>query len=141
MHLRQDEEVFLHRFKGLFSQFVVDVYAKIETERLVFIRTNQRKLRAEDYITLRDVLRHDSDVENLGRMVILPSTFTGRPRYMHERTQDASCYVRKYRGADLFITFTTNPKWPEITSMLLSGQTPSDRHDLVSRVSISSRNG
>ncbi|KAL0830677.1 hypothetical protein ABMA28_002814 [Loxostege sticticalis] len=110
------------------------MYAKIETERLVFIRTNQRKLRAENYVDLRDAIQRDSNADDVGRMVILPSTFTGGPRYMHERTQDAFCYVRKFGGADLFITFTTNPKWPEIVNELLPDQVPSDRHDLVSRV-------
>ncbi|KAL0860565.1 hypothetical protein ABMA27_009936 [Loxostege sticticalis] len=134
IQLRQNEHIYLHRFKGLFSQFLVDMYAKIETERLVFIRTNQRKLRAENYVDLRDAIQRDSNADDVGRMVILPSTFTGGPRYMHERTQDAFCYVRKFGGADLFITFTTNPKWPEIVNELLPDQVPSDRHDLVSRV-------
>lgn len=53
---------------------------------------------------------------------------------MHERTQDAFCYVRKYGRPDLFITFTTNPKWDEITEELFTGQLASDRHDIISRV-------
>jgi hypothetical protein len=55
-------------------------------------------------------------------MVILPSTFTGGPRYMHERTQDAMTYVRHYGRPDLFITFTCNPCWDEIKELLLPGQ-------------------
>ncbi|CAE1250270.1 unnamed protein product [Acanthosepion pharaonis] len=43
-------------------------------------------------------------------MCILPATFTGSPRYMHARTQDAMIYVRKYGRPDLFVTFTCNPK-------------------------------
>jgi len=35
---------------------------------------------------------------------------------------------------DLFITFTCNPNWPEILEALESGQTPSDRPDIVARV-------
>ena len=35
---------------------------------------------------------------------------------------------------DLFISMTANPKWPEITSALLPGQTAQDRPDLVARV-------
>lgn len=35
---------------------VVNQYAKIESERLSFIRNNQIKLRAENYIHLQDVL-------------------------------------------------------------------------------------
>ncbi|CAH0663696.1 unnamed protein product [Spodoptera exigua] len=82
-------------------RFLVDMYAKIETERLVFIRSNQRKLRAENYVHLRDAMHHDANAQDVGRMVILPSTFTGGPRYMHERTQDAFCYVRKFGSLDM----------------------------------------
>ncbi|XP_044741944.1 uncharacterized protein LOC123302915 [Chrysoperla carnea] len=67
-------------------------------------------------------------------MVVLPSSFTGGPRYMHERTQDAMTYVRHYGRPDLFITFTCNPKWPEITELLRQGQKSHDRHDIVARV-------
>ncbi|XP_035445477.2 uncharacterized protein LOC118272869 [Spodoptera frugiperda] len=110
------------------------MYAKIETERLVYIRSNQRQLRAEEYVHLRDAMQQDNDTVNMGRLVILPSSFTGGPRYMHERTQDAFCYVRKYGRPDLFITVTTNPKWAEITRELLEGQAPHDRHDIIARV-------
>ncbi|XP_036347381.1 uncharacterized protein LOC118756745, partial [Rhagoletis pomonella] len=68
IQLRENEHIFLHRFRGLFNQFLVDVYAKIETERLVFIRANQKKLRAENYIDLRDALQHDADAENLEKL-------------------------------------------------------------------------
>ncbi|XP_065674125.1 uncharacterized protein LOC136091069 [Hydra vulgaris] len=41
---------------------------------------------------------------------------------------------KKYGKPDLFITFTCNPKWPEITENLYPGQTANDRPDLVTRV-------
>ena len=53
---------------------------------------------------------------------------------MHERTQDAFCYVRKYLRPDLFITSTTNPKWREIVQELHQGFSAQDRHDLVAHV-------
>ena len=53
---------------------------------------------------------------------------------MHERTQDAMTYVRKYGRPDLFITFTCNRNWPEIQEELLFGQKPHHRHDLIARV-------
>ena len=65
---------------------------------------------------------------------ILPSNFTGGPRYMHQKTQDAMVYVRNYGRPHLFITFTTNPKWPEILSELFPGQSPEDRNDSVAPV-------
>jgi Helitron helicase-like domain at N-terminus len=116
----------LLRFRQLFHQFIVDMFAKIESERLLFIRLNQRKLRVEDYVHLRDAITYDGNANNHGQLIILPSTFTGSPRYMHEYTQDAMVYIRNYGRPDLFITFTCNPKWSEIESELMPGQTHSD---------------
>ena len=42
--------------------------------------------------------------------------------------------VHHYGKPDLFITFTCNPRWKEITDELLENQTASDRPDLVARV-------
>lgn len=133
--IRNSENNFLLRFGALFSQYLVDQYAKIETERLNYIRHHQSKLRADNYIHLKDaVRRQDADANQLGQMVILPSSFTGSPRYMHERTQDAMTYVRNYGRPDLFVTFTCNPNWEDITKVLLPGQRCYDRHDIIARV-------
>ena len=118
---------------GFFQQYLVDAYCKIETERLQFLRREQTALRADCYQDLRDaILDGDVDPSNVGRRIVLPSTFTGGPRYMHERQQDAMTYVRKYGHPDLFITTTTNPNWPEIKDNLLPGQDPQDRPDIYS---------
>ena len=69
-----------------------------------------------------------------GRVTILPSTFSGSPRNMHQNYLDAMAFVAKKGKPDLFITFTCNPKWCEITDNLLAGQTTNDRPDLVARV-------
>ncbi|XP_062817668.1 uncharacterized protein LOC134293583 [Anolis carolinensis] len=118
----------------LFHQFIVDMYAKIETERLLFICQNQKKLRVDKYIHLRDTVSNDRSVDNIGQMVILLATFTGSPRHMHEYAQDGMTYVRSYERPDLFITFTCNPSWSDIKEELLFRQTPSDCHDLIARV-------
>lgn len=110
------------------------MYAKIESESLVFIRFNQAKLRSEEYIHLRDALNNDGNVANVQRLTILPSTYMGSPRHMHEYTQDAMAYVRAYGKPDLFITFTCNPNWPEIKQHLFHGQKTEDRHDISARV-------
>ena len=132
--IRSGEDNHLLKFRQLFHQFIVDMYAKIESERLLYIRLNQKKLRVEDYIHLRDAIANDANPNDLGKMVILPATFTGSPRHMHEYTQDAMTYVRNYGRPDLFITFTCNPLWQEIQAHLLPGQSAVDRHDLVARV-------
>lgn len=126
----------LHYYRDLFSQYCVDMMAKMISERLNYISRNQQRLRADDYIHLRDALNHDANVDpsNIGQHVILPSSFTGSPRFMHEKTQDAMTYVRNYGRPDLFVTFTCNPEWPEIKAELLPGQRSFDRHDIISRV-------
>ena len=126
----------LHLAGKLFQQFAVDAYVKIEGQRLDFIRHNQNQLRAESYEGLLDYLENAAEGRNLraGRITILPSTFIGSPRQMHQKYQDAMAVVAKLGKPDLFLTFTCNPKWPEITDNLLPGQNASDRPDLVSRV-------
>ena len=134
--IRENNENHILKCRELFHQYIVDMYAKIETERLLYIRLNQTKLRSEDYIHLRDAIVNDGNVNpnELGKMLILPATFTGSPRHMHEYAQDAMAYVRAYGRPDLFITFTCNPTWSEIKELLLPGQLPSHRHDITARV-------
>ncbi|KAL4104808.1 hypothetical protein QTP88_020084 [Uroleucon formosanum] len=130
MMIRTHEENVILKCGRLFQQFAVDMYVKVETERLAFIRFNQPKLRSEDYIHLRDAIHSDGDVQNIGRLTVLPSTYIGSPRHMHEYAQDAMTYVRNYGTPDLFITVTCNPKWTEIERELEPGQKPQDRHDI-----------
>jgi hypothetical protein len=125
--------------KRLTHEYMVDQWAKIECQRLDFHKHNQSKIRAELYSGLADaVSRGDVDVgeraANVGRPVILPSSFTGGPRYMHQLYQDAMAIVRVLGKPDLFITLTCNADSPEITRNLLPNQRPNDRPDLIARV-------
>ena len=113
---RQNDFNMLQRSRRLFQIYAVDMYAKVETERLLFIRREQSKLRADQYCNLQDaMLAEDGDANNIGQRVILPASFTGGPRYMNQKQQDVMAYVRKFGGLTFFITFTANPKWKEIT--------------------------
>lgn len=64
------------------------MYAKIESERLRYIRFNQAKLRTEEYIHLRDAINNNNDaninINEIGNSCILPATYTGSPRHMQE---------------------------------------------------------
>ena len=53
---------------------------------------------------------------------------------MYQRYQDAMAMILKIGKPDIFLTFTTNVKWPEIVKNLYPGQRAEDRPDLVSRV-------
>lgn len=58
----------------------------------------------------------------LKKQVILPSSFTGGPRNMHESFMDAMAIVNEVGRPDLFLTFTCNPKDEDILKCLLPGQ-------------------
>jgi hypothetical protein len=132
--IRENVDNHILKCRQLFHQYIVDMYAKIETERLLFVRLNQTKLRSEQYVHLRDAFVNDGNTNNVGTLTILPSSYTGSPRHMHEYAQDAIVYVRLYGRPDLFITFTCNPAWDDIQQLLLPGQSPVDRHDITARV-------
>jgi hypothetical protein len=55
---------------------------------------------------------------------------------MIQNYQDGMAICRVFGAPDLFITFTCNPKWDEISEALLmeAGQNHVDRPDIVTRV-------
>ncbi|CAD6243026.1 unnamed protein product [Miscanthus lutarioriparius] len=57
-------------------------------------------------------------------------------RYMIQNYHDAIALCRVFGPPDFFVTFTCNPKWPEISEAIAfePGQKPTDRADMVVRV-------
>ncbi|CAG9766005.1 unnamed protein product [Ceutorhynchus assimilis] len=106
------------------------------------LRLNQKKLRTAEYIHLPDEIINDENIDDIGTMVISPSSYIGSPRHMHEYTQDAMTYVRKYGRLDLFIIiFTCNSSWPEIKEQLKYGQVAMDQHERFVLVHVENRFG
>ena len=131
--LHDRDNYYIVYYQRLFHQFVVDMWVKVEQHRLEYIRRNQTSLCAEMLDGLVDAI--DGEIaRNVGRSVLLPSTFIGGPRDMNSRYQDAMAIVRCFSKPDLFITFTCNPSWIEITRELKPGQRAVDRPDLTARV-------
>ncbi|CAF3810082.1 unnamed protein product [Rotaria magnacalcarata] len=95
---------------------VVIVGNDFEKRDILLEKKNGRKLRVDEYIHLKDAIDNDGRANNRGQLVILPATFTGSLRHMHEYTQEAMTY------------------WQEIQEELMEGQAPSDRQDLLARV-------
>jgi hypothetical protein len=118
----------------LFQEFICDQWAMAEQERLRFIM-NQNTIRGEVYAGLADAVAAnvDANAESLGQRIILPSSFSGSTRHMQQLLQDAMAINRYFKGGDLFMTITANPKWPEIVNELGPGQTAADRPDVVVR--------
>jgi hypothetical protein len=98
---------------------------------------NQEALRSETYQGITDAVGEgNSTGKNLGVQYILHSSFTGGPRYMAQNYHDGMAITRVHGAPDLFITFTCNPKWQEISDALAMEphQCASDRPDIVTRV-------
>jgi len=84
------------------------------------------------YSGVADAIAHDdADAAALGRRIVLPSSFLGGPRFIRQCYQDSMVIVRKLGRPSLFITFTANPRWPEIQRELREGETGLNRPDLV----------
>lgn len=80
--MTRDNNYLLH-FSQLLNVYIVDMFVKIESERLLYIRLHQKELRVDDYVHLRDAYMNDpSMVQDIGKMVILPSSFTGNVKVM-----------------------------------------------------------
>ena len=81
---------YLLKAKRLFQMYVVDGQSRIESERLNYLRFHKNDLRSDTYRSLHDgLIEQDGDAAQTGRRVILPSTFTGGARYLHEQAADA----------------------------------------------------
>ena len=137
-HIRPHHIDSIHLFLSgnLFQEYVCEAWAVTEQKRLYQLKACQNQLRADVYNGLADAVATNAnvDVRELGKRIILPSSFVGGTRNMQQHCQDAFAINRYFGGGDLFITMTANPKWPEITNNLLYNQTASDRPDLVVHV-------
>ncbi|XP_074282767.1 uncharacterized protein LOC141607310 [Silene latifolia] len=121
----------------LVQQFLVDCCCAIESERLWFIRNNQDKFRCDVVNNLYDAITQGDTIGiTIGQRIYLPPSFTGSPRYMQQNYQDAMAICRWYGNPHLFLTFTANPRWPEVEAALtlMGGQKVEDRSDIVARV-------
>ncbi|KAJ8910343.1 hypothetical protein NQ315_004542 [Exocentrus adspersus] len=109
-------------------------------------------LRTEEYVGLRDYFHYrieghnqrvndeDDQIDDeeeaaiMGRMVILPSSFVGSPRYQQQLFQDAMAVVGRFGMPNIFLTMTTNTRWPEIIDNIPEGHTAADHPSLTNRV-------
>ncbi|XP_078440260.1 uncharacterized protein LOC144710388 [Wolffia australiana] len=99
----RDSSTVLHLSGRLFQEYLVDVYAKVEESRLHWIRCNQSTLRLSLYRGLVDQVATDNVAMPAGRMIILPPSFTGGPRYMQGLYQDAMAIVNTIASKQEFL--------------------------------------
>ncbi|KAL5179993.1 Replication factor A protein 1 [Glycine soja] len=119
-----------------YRAYILHRYTMVESERLSYIRNNQKKLRVDKYCSLQNSL-DTGTAKGLtkGKRVILPSTFVGSPRYMDQLYFDGMAICSHVGFPNLFITLTCNPNWLEIRRLLSPlNLKPIDRLDIVSRI-------
>ncbi|KAB8118297.1 hypothetical protein EE612_061058, partial [Oryza sativa] len=140
LHDRDDDFNTPLRCKRLTQSYEVDGFCCVKDSRLNHYRkkkTFQLKYRSSPYKALLDTVSSGIiDASSVGQRIILPGSFTGSPRYYYQNYQDCVALCRRFGCPDLFITYTCNAAWPEITEALafIPGQQPSDRPDIVDRV-------
>jgi len=106
----------IHSFGRLFEEWFVDCYLQCENHKLKWVKFNQSKFRREQLSRLHQQLFQGAPPHLIGSPAThLPSSFVRGARHFRELYADAMTLPAKYGGIDYFLTFTTNPSWPEIT--------------------------
>jgi hypothetical protein len=108
----------------LTSEYMCDMYSRVEEERLLIIRRGR-----QSQARLRD-----PDVNTREIDIRLPSSFIGSHQWVSDQAADSLALAREFGRPSLFITMTFNPEWPEMTSELLPNQSVHDRPILMARV-------
>jgi hypothetical protein len=127
----QDPGDRLCRLGRLTEEILLDNNSRILEERLNFVRHNAgfRKRVA----SIAAVRSPQNAAQRVGT-VYLPASTPGSPKYQKRLVEQALTVVQKLGQPTYFVTFTCNPKWPEIQENLRPGQISSDRPLLVARV-------
>ncbi|XP_021301588.1 uncharacterized protein LOC8068817 isoform X2 [Sorghum bicolor] len=135
-HYRQNQPNPYLCYGTLSSQIKVDARACIDENRLQYILDHQDDIRVDSIQGITDAVnRGCMEGSEMGKMTVLPASFTGGRRYMIQNYHDAIAICREYGPPDFFVTFTCNPKWPEIAEGVLeAGQRGTDRADVVVRI-------
>ncbi|KAF8092906.1 hypothetical protein N665_0398s0006 [Sinapis alba] len=108
----------------------------IKSHLLRYIQKNQSNLRTLKFSKFVAAANDgNSTLAIEGNRIIIPSSFTRGPRYMHQMYLDAMSICKYFGFPDLFITFTCNPKCPELTRYFKKYNLKSEgRSDLCCRV-------
>ncbi|GKC87004.1 ATP-dependent DNA helicase PIF1, partial [Tanacetum coccineum] len=118
----------------LFQQYLVDAFTAIEEQWLNWIRNNQDTLRVDLYHNICDaVTRGDTSAAGLRKRIVFALDFYRQSKIHDAKLSRCNGSRQAYGNPDLFITFTSNLKWPEIAEMLacLPGQKSHDRPEVM----------
>ena len=134
--MHRDHPSHMQKCGNLALEFYCDLWAQQEARAAMFHLnpTQQAKYRMGRKCTVDDQLAREGDLTDVTVPAILPSSFVGSAKWYHMLYLDALALPQRFHCPDLFITFTCNPKWPEVKAALLQGQKWQDHPDIVARV-------
>ena len=121
---------------GKLSQiYALDIDNKIQTINLNYIKSPaaQKMFKTNSYQGLVDELS-GVDTDEKSATVFLPSSIRGSPRYYDRCYQETLAIGAEYGTPDIFLTFTANPNWLEITQFSDNELHKQQRADIIARV-------
>ncbi|KAL3121265.1 hypothetical protein niasHT_008247 [Heterodera trifolii] len=126
--------------RRLAEYFTISVLNRIERNDLDHLKAiqekkNYRQILAREYIAAMEKgVRQQGPNAKLGRIFLMPQTFAGSRQYYQGKYADLMTMVRHLGAPTWFVTFTGNPKWPEIDEALRVRQNYAHRPDIVCRI-------
>jgi hypothetical protein len=109
--------VSIHSFGRLFEEWFVDSFLQCENHKLRFLKQHQGLFRRDKFSSIHRQLFNSVPPRQIGSPAThLPSSFVRGYRFYRELYADAMVLPAHFGSIDYFLTFTTNPQWPEITA-------------------------
>ncbi|KAL3071933.1 hypothetical protein niasHS_017226 [Heterodera schachtii] len=128
---------FARRLAEFFSISVLNRIERNELNHLkaIQVKKNYRRILAREYIAAMEKgLQKWGRNAKLGSVFLMPQTFAGSRQYYQGKYADLMTMVRHLGAPTWFVTFTGNPKWPEITEALRGRQNFAHRPDVICRI-------
>jgi len=119
--------------------WLMDFYSRVLDQRMSIIgKIKNRILMGQDRQQSDALNKHEEQdriaagyIDGPKKESYLPSSVHGSPRHMAALAKNSLVLVSEDGCPHAFLTLTCNPKWPEIVSQLLDGQTAFDRPDVT----------
>jgi Helitron helicase-like domain at N-terminus len=118
----------------LTCEYIVDMFSRMEDERLDYIKMGRKEQLRQQREAQSISTNPDESSLDPEQSFLLPASFVHSKLWASNQVADSLTLCRKFGKPSLFLTITTNPKWPEIVSQLRPGQTASDIPIIVCRV-------
>ena len=128
----------LHYYGRLAQAWVLDMFSRDQHENLQFM-SHDRTIQSFR-VPVSAVEESAEAVAQCQRRVAIPHTVVGSQRFLADKIADGMAVVQALGTPTYFITFTANPYWPEVNSLLAQNadgspaQSHLDRPDVVLRV-------